>query len=992
MGQYRRGVTRRAHLRSIHANAAKSLKDKENVAPGDSVLQSKSVQNIKNLQSHSISIEKENRSLKTTVKSLRADLKNALAREQRKEAAKNALCARLAEEKTSIREVERRAEEKLRKAIRASDVHVSSLEDTLHRANAQIQQGRDTIMRLEGVHEQDKQVLHEIRRTMRRLETVVYRARALDIHFADNPQSSPSFVAQMKFKHAYSVQIRSLVRHLLACGCSKSKIGAIVQDVGATFGVRVPLLISRRSAGRMALEGLMMARAQLGHEMRYARDITFSGDSTSRRNQNYQAHHVTYRTQVFKMGADGTLQVYERTKTHFLGIRSTLDHSADASLDSWMKSIKETMDAYNMTPLERRDWGDPCNPPNILVKVRGMHSDHASVEKATAEGMRKAKMDATLTKLGEERRDEMPLAEFQALLARWNRRKVAAVGGDEAWAALSREEQASRDLATVNAIIRDLGEEALSSLPDDERRLLTLFVWTGCCMHKDQNSFKGGNTAMMATWKDLNLTPPILLANKACVAAARKTLAPETGDRALTDGELAALEASTRGGAKTTALAGAIFHNHSDKKGQGDTHINYMTYQLSSDFDDIIHRFPQTNNTRFGSHGEAAGELLVHLREYIRFLRFIKTKKQTNSWTNIELNVYRALHDQPTLTELAVLALYQQIITHPYMKLVRARDGEELNAIDLGPLHAEVREHCERLISCPEILLDFAPDCYVNATFDGRQFHRPDVVAAVQKLVRRKQLPYLRTMFVSFLKGAVVTWIRFSSEYAPGGLIDGMSMDEKAHVFLNATNDRNEGALGAWCVWARNHATSTMHQYNALAMYITNETENFVQAYFGEDDYVWAMRAAREYDASGIERRRRREQAAFEARVVEMKRERIEAREVKNKARREKLAAVDLISDLSEAKGMTGVQLSSQLALLREMWGKRLEVPPRWSSMRVADKARAFGSVFLQHLHLLQMGDKPVDLRRSNGEEEVVELTMDPWYADEDDEMDTEED
>ena len=151
-------------------------------------------------------------------------------------------------------------------------------------------------------------------------------------------------------------------------------------------------------------------------------------------------------------------------------------------------------------------------------------------------------------------------------------------------------------------VVRDIGQQELESLPEDERRLLTLFVWMGCCMHKDQNAFKGGNAAMMAAWESLPTPPPILLANKANAATVSRILMPKNGGRALTDEELAAVESSTRGGAKTASLAGAIFNPRGDKTGQGDTHLNVMSYKLSPEFDHVISRFPDTNNTRFGSH------------------------------------------------------------------------------------------------------------------------------------------------------------------------------------------------------------------------------------------------------------------------------------------------------------------------------------------------------------------------------------------------------
>jgi len=34
---------------------------------------------------------------------------------------------------------------------------------------------------------------------------------------------------------------------------------------------------------------------------------------------------------------------------------------------------------------------------------------------------------------------------------------------------------------------------------------VSLFIWGGCCMHKEMNSVKGGNAWMMAWWSENNL-------------------------------------------------------------------------------------------------------------------------------------------------------------------------------------------------------------------------------------------------------------------------------------------------------------------------------------------------------------------------------------------------------------------------------------------------------------------------------------------------------
>jgi hypothetical protein len=63
-----------------------------------------------------------------------------------------------------------------------------------------------------------------------------------------------------------------------------------------------------------------------------------------------------------------------------------------------------------------------------------------------------------------------------------------------------------------------LGKDAYDALSLEDHRMLDLFIWGSCCMHEDLNSFKGGNTEMMAEWKKLNAAAPVLLTNKAKTA------------------------------------------------------------------------------------------------------------------------------------------------------------------------------------------------------------------------------------------------------------------------------------------------------------------------------------------------------------------------------------------------------------------------------------------------------------------------------------------
>jgi len=65
------------------------------------------------------------------------------------------------------------------------------------------------------------------------------------------------------------------------------------------------------------------------------------------------------------------------------------------------------------------------------------------------------------------------------------------------------------------------------------------------------------------------------------------------------------------------------------------------------------------------------------------------------------------------------------------------------------------------------------------------------------------QLPYLQPLLVAFCKGAAETWKRFTSEFAPGGLIDEATVEEKDLAWMPPTNDVNEGALGSFWVLMR---------------------------------------------------------------------------------------------------------------------------------------------------------------------------------------------
>jgi hypothetical protein len=192
----------------------------------------------------------------------------------------------------------------------------------------------------------------------------------------------------------------------------------------------------------------------------------------------------------------------------------------------------------------------------------------------------------------------------------------------------------------MKEIVAVLGKEAYNALGPDDRQVLALFIWGGYCMHKDLNSFKGGNTEMMLEWPKLRIPAPILFANKENTALLRHVFDPaQPQDAVLTEDQFQVFQASTRGGVKACVLAGAIFNNKDDKKGQGDKHVKFMSAELRTQH----RRFPDTSNTCFGSHGDTTTELVTHLPLYKKIVDLVKWTKQFPSLTNIEKNLQGAL-------------------------------------------------------------------------------------------------------------------------------------------------------------------------------------------------------------------------------------------------------------------------------------------------------------------------------------------------------------
>ena len=168
----------------------------------------------------------------------------------------------------------------------------------------------------------------------------------------------------------------------------------------------------------------------------------------------------------------------------------------------------------------------------------------------------------------------------------------------------------------------------------------------------------------------------------------------------------------------------------------------------------------------------------------------------------MERNIYDALHDIPTVTELCVLALYAQANTHPYMCQIQGPGTENVNMLELGPLHNTLQEHIQNVIDNPDLFLP--PTCnWITGAMDGKEWECTEVITAILK--KSQELPHLKPLLVAYLEGAGVTWKRFTTEFAPGGVISLTSAENWKKAWMPPTNDVNEGALGSYFGKSQKH-------------------------------------------------------------------------------------------------------------------------------------------------------------------------------------------
>ena len=107
-----------------------------------------------------------------------------------------------------------------------------------------------------------------------------------------------------------------------------------------------------------------------------------------------------------------------------------------------------------------------------------------------------------------------------------------------------------------------------------------------------------------------------------------------------------------------------------------------------------------------------------------------------------------------------------------------------------------------------------------------------------------------------------------------------------------------------------------MHQYNALAMFMFNDTSKFVKQHFSSEDHHFVQKIARIIDASHPEISRTAELIAHKDHLVGQRREKKQRKLQKAAEEAEKLAGTVRVDSIEEVANLkTNSELQTQLAI-----------------------------------------------------------------------------
>jgi len=628
---------------------------------------------------------------------------------------------------------------------------------------------------------------------------------------------------------------------------------------------------------------------------------TASGDGTTFKGVNAVSHFATYPPIPITNKAEGEAKCSPHRR--FLGITREVNHKTSTQLENWIGLLADISSVYNKSPFGSKN---PVATAEIGRKATGYSADHAADQVKLSKELYAYKQSCDHQLRGAEAMKSKSVEDIKEVVDEKFGNILTEVGNWEGWETRSREEREKLLERLINEVCTHFGKLAFAELPEVVRRIVGLWHWSGCCMHKDLNTFKGGATRMSAFWKEAGLKGPVKLLSRQ--------------KEELVGADVTDCELGSGGAAKLADLVGALVRNKEETKGFPDEFRTYSMAHLAYEIS-----FPDTSNTRYQCYGDAATELIWHPDFYIGFLdQHGKKKKRAAGLNHMEMNILKGLEDPETRTELAVFALYSEAVSKPYAISVRGTYNESKNALDLGPDHLKIITHVDTLIKNPSLLIGDQPSHKTGALY-GTCWDQ-DIIDHIHSI--HNQLPYLQQALIAFLQGAREKWVDFIKEYAEGSDISNSTAEERLLSFRPPTNDHSEGSGGMWKGSSRFAPSMTTHQKNARIFLQLNSSDIETFSDFPEPVRMFARGEAREVDAAGLPAKEREKQAKADREAADEEQREVErlrgVREAKEAKELTMIRGFQPILDLTKFLTLPDSELKSDLLKRQLVWHRRV--------------------------------------------------------------------
>ncbi|KAJ7621714.1 hypothetical protein DFH06DRAFT_1143459 [Mycena polygramma] len=563
-------------------------------------------------------------------------------------------------------------------------------------------------------------------------------------------------------------------------GVRLNKVVGVLKRIAGKLGIDVTGDASDRTVRRVVKEGGVGAKMQFVEAVGSSQGVTLSSDGTTHKNINLESHRATVINQ------DGEKQ------TFFLGIGMAINHTSETQLEGWEELIEAAYLIYKTSA--RCQTADDAQ--DFWLKVTGWHSDHTEDQKKLFRLVEAMKLRLERECRGERAIAQMVPAQWADLLFRVSQDAVTATGGISALEGLGEAERQALH-----------SRNEFDKLSPEEQQDIDLFIWGGCCMHKNLNIFKGAVLAMQQWWVESGLPGPLAMYNHDNAAAV--TLGEGTG--AATRAE----EHTVGGAIKVVALAVVV----------------------------------------------------VNMELLLQFLVYVRENKGSRTLNHMELNVERGFGCWFTWHEFVVIPLLNQNIEVPYMLEIRGPLHAHDNLLKLGPLHKKVKEHLTRIMANPKLITGVDCACE-TASLNGRMWEKSEVVYVALNRISEWKLEHVDALVVAYCKGALATWSRFDTEWSEDGSISKLSPQNIERAWLEVTNDGNESELGMTRLSAQSAPNMSLAYHSALRMYKVNKTSEYVPTLSAADRQT-IRKQARLDDASGATRQAKHAQIVHMKEVVD---------------------------------------------------------------------------------------------------------------------------